>query len=103
MIHETAEDDEVQPMPKQNLVRDPTKERAELFSGLIDKYLRIRHKTNKDIAKAIGLSDSVMYARRQNPRSFSFPEILLLMDYLGFTPADRAEVAGVEIKIYGIS
>ena len=86
-------------MPKSNLVRDPTKERAEIFAGNIDKYIRIRGNSNKEVAKAIGVSERVLYNRRESPKAFSLPEMLLIMDYLQFSPADRAEVVGVQIKI----
>lgn len=86
-------------MPKQNLVRDPTKQRAEIFAANIDKYMRIRGKSNGDVAKAVGVSDRVFFDRRKNPKTFSLPEMLLVMDYLKFSPADRAEVVGVQIKL----
>lgn len=86
-------------MPRQTLVRDPTKERAEMFAANIEKYMRIRRKTNLDIANAIGVTEQVMYKRRQKPKMFSFSEVIQIMDYLKFSPADRAEVVGVEIKL----
>ena len=90
-------------MPKSNLVRDPTKERTERFAANIDKYMRIRTKNNGDVARAVGVSEQVFYKRRQNPKMFSLPEMLLVMDYLKFSSADRAEVVGVEIKLCELS
>ena len=89
-------------MPKQNLVRDPTKERAELFAANVEKYIRLRNKRPSEVAKALGLTDQVFIRRRQNPRMFSLPEMLRLMDYLKFSEADRAEVVGIKIKIYAM-
>ena len=55
------------------------------------------------MAKAIGVSERVLYNRRESPKTFSLPEMLLIMDYLQFSPADRAEVVGVQIKICELS
>lgn len=89
-------------MPKQNLVRDRTKEQADLFAANVEKYIRLRGKSPGEVAAAMGLSDRVFAYRRQSPKSFSLQEMLRLMDYLKFSEADRAEVVGVKIKIYAV-
>ncbi|MCH1984578.1 hypothetical protein MCG98_18715 [Ruminococcus sp. OA3] len=89
-------------MSKQNLVRDPTKERAELFVSLAKYYMDLHNKKNSDVAKAIGVSDQVLYKRRQSPRNFKLSETLKIMDYLKFSEADRARVVGVKVKIYAM-
>lgn len=89
-------------MSKQNLVSDPTKERAELFVSLVKHYMDLRNKSNSDVAEAIGVSDQVLYKRRQSPRNFKLSETLRIMDYLKFSESDRARVVGIKIKIYAV-
>ncbi len=59
-------------MPKSNLVRDPTKERTERFAANIDKYMRIRTKSNGDVARAAGVSEQVFISAVKTPRCFHF-------------------------------
>lgn len=89
-------------MPKVTLARDPTKERSELFAANVDKYMRLRNKTPKEVAMIAGLNERPFTNRQRDPRLYSLVEMLKIMDYLKFSQADRAEVVGVEIKIYGM-
>ncbi len=79
-------------MPKSNLVRDHTKEKARLFSSNIDKYMEFRNKGNVELARYIGIASDTLYRKRRNPSTFKLSEIIRIVEYLDFSPADRAEI-----------
>lgn len=93
-------------MPKVTLgkdpPKDPPKERVEFFIANVDKYMRLRHKTAKEVASAAGLEERPFVNRQNGKTPYLLREMMEIMDYLKFSPADRAEVAGIEIKIYGM-
>lgn len=78
-------------MAKSNLVRDKTREKELLFVSNIGKYMKFHKKKNSEVARAIGISGDALYKKRRNPSTFKCPEIIRLMDYLEFSPTDRAE------------
>ena len=79
-------------MPRSNLVRDRTHEKALSLSGNIQKYMRCRNKTASDMARAAGITLGTWYKKMQNPESFKFEEVIRIVHYLDFSPADREEL-----------
>ena len=79
-------------MPKSNLVRDRTREKTLLFSSNIDKYLKFRKKKNDELARYVGIASDTLTKKRRNPSTFKLSEIIRIVEYLDFSPADRAEI-----------
>lgn len=79
-------------MPKSNLVRDKTKEKALHFSANIEKYMLLREKSNDEVAAAIGMSTITFYKKKRNPSTFKLSEAIQTVRYLDFSSADRAEI-----------
>lgn len=85
-------------MPR-SLVRDLTAEREALFSANIEKYMTLRNKSNDDIAEILGISPTHMFRLRKSPGSMGIDRALRLIDYLGFSDADKAEVIGIKLQV----
>ena len=79
-------------MPKSNLVRDRTYEKALLLSGNIQKYMRCRSKTAADMARAVGITPGTWYKKMQNPEAFKYAEIIRVVHYLDFSQSDKEEL-----------
>lgn len=88
-------------MPR-SLVKDPIAERKELFRCNLEKYMELRHKTNDDMAAFIRTSKSTFERKKGNPERFTYEEILRVMDYLKFSPFDKAEVIGIKFQIVNV-
>lgn len=79
-------------MPKSNLVRDCAREKSTMLISNIQKYMCCRGRTAKDMARVIGISIDTWYKKIRNPEAFKYTEVIRIVHYLDFSPADREEL-----------
>ena len=79
-------------MPKSNLAQDRAHKKTLLLSGNIRKYMTLKSRTAWDMARALGIVPDTWYKKMRNPESFKFEEVIRIVHYLDFSPADREEL-----------